>query len=51
MTQPLDTLVEYSVVGFVLGCSLAKAVARVVLLREALGKIVGTTPPVPPSKI
>ncbi len=31
-------------VGYVLGCSLAEAVARVVGLGEALGRIVGTTP-------
>ena len=43
--QLLDTLVEHSVVGCVLGCNLAEAVARVVGLREALGRIVGNTPP------
>ena len=33
--QPLNILDEYAVVGFVLGFSLAEAVARVVGLREA----------------
>ncbi len=33
--QPLDILVEHAVVGCVLSCSLAEAVARVVSLREA----------------
>ncbi len=32
--QPLDTFVENVVVDFVLGCSLAEAVARVVGFRE-----------------
>ncbi len=45
--QPLDTLVEHGVVGCVLSFSLAEAVARVVGLGEALGRIVGTTPPPP----
>ena len=45
--QPLDTLVDHSVVGCVLGCSLAEALARVVGLEEALRRIVGTTPPFP----
>ncbi len=31
----MDTLVELTVIGFVLGCSLAEAVARVVGLGEA----------------
>ena len=35
-------------VGWVLGCSLGEAVTRVVGLGEALGKIVGTTAPLPP---
>ncbi len=43
--QLLDTLVEHSVVGCVLSCNLAEAVARVVSLGEALGRIVGNTPP------
>ena len=43
--QLLDTLVKYAVVGYVLGCNLAEGVARVVGLGEALGKIVGNTPP------
>ncbi len=43
--QPQDTLVENAVVGCMLGCSLVEAVARVVGLGEALGRIVGTTSP------
>ena len=43
--QTLDTLVEYVVVGYMLACSLAKALTRVVSLGKALGRIVGTTPP------
>ncbi len=46
--QPLDTLVEHAVVICVLGCSLAEAVARVVGLGEAIGRILDTTPPPPP---
>ncbi len=47
MAHLLDTLVEHAVVGCVLGCSLVEAVARVVGLGEALGRIIGTTPPPP----
>ncbi len=46
--QPQDTPVEYSVIGFMLGCSLAEAVARVVGLGETLRRIEATTPPPPP---
>ncbi len=34
--QPLDTLFKHTVVGCVLGCSFAEAVARVVGLGKAL---------------
>ncbi len=43
--QLLDTLVEYTMVSCVLGCNLAEAVARVVGLREVLGRNVVNTPP------
>ncbi len=46
--KPVDTPVEHTVVSCVLGFSLAEAVARVVGLKEALGRITGTTR-LPPS--